>query len=850
MADEWDFFVSYTATDRSWAEWVAWQLEEAGHRVLIQAWDMVPGSNWVNSMHEGVQKAARTIALLSPAYLNSVYGTIEWQAAWRDDPLGEERKLLVFRVAECERPGLLGPVVSQDLFGLLEGATRRRLHDAVNAAVTGRAKPTVPPGFPGAGRAIATEPRFPGGFPEVWNIPPRNPNFTGRAESLTRLREVMRSSAAVAVHSLRGMGGVGKSQLAIEYTYRFADDFDVVWWIPAEQPSLIPNHLANLGEKLGVPARTDLVSMVSAAYDVLRGRTRWLLIFDNAEDPVTLREYLPPSTGQVVITTRRAGFSALGAELNVDVLDPAESIALLKRRLPTITDDQAVELADELDGLPLAIEQASAYMITTGLAAPAYLELMQTHATEMIGRGRVAGREDTLVTLWDLSLSTLTQQQPAAVTLLDLLAYLAPEPVPLNLFTDHSNELSTPLAEAVASPVAFADVVGALVDHFLVRRTADDLTIVHRLLQQSIRSRHTATWPPEGAAHLRIIAQNLLVADLPNTIMSAPENWPRWRALLPHVLASCEEFQAHSVKATDNESWLLDRAATYLRVHGQPVDARILFERALAIDEATYGPVHPIVATALSNLGGAVRDLGQPADAKPLYERALAIDEVTYGPDHPDVATALNNLGGAVRDLGQPADAKPLFERALAITEATYGPVHPTVAIRLNNLGGALRDLGQPADAKPLYERALAIAETTYGPDHPDVAASLSNLGGALRSLGQPADAKPLYERALTIAETTYGPDHPTVAASLSNLGVALSDLSQPANAKLLFERALAIDEATYGPDHPTVAIRLSNLGVALSNLGQPADAKPLYERALAINKTTYGPDHPDVASR
>jgi TIR domain len=178
QAAEWDFFVSYTQVDRAWAEWVAWQLERDEYRVLIQAWDMVPGANWVNSVQEGVARAARTIALLSSEYVSSIYGTAEWEAAWRDDPLGEQRKLILLRVAECERPGLLGSVVSVDLFGLTEAKTRNALHRVINQVVVGRGKPGWEPSFPGPGRvrAVDVQPLFPGALPEVWNIPARNPN--------------------------------------------------------------------------------------------------------------------------------------------------------------------------------------------------------------------------------------------------------------------------------------------------------------------------------------------------------------------------------------------------------------------------------------------------------------------------------------------------------------------------------------------------------------------------------------------------------------------------------------------------------------------------------------------------
>ena len=215
--------------------------------------------------------------------------------------------------------------------------------------------------------------------------------------------------------------------------------------------------------------------------------------------------------------------------------------------------------------------------------------------------------------------------------------------------------------------------------------------------------------PGDGSdRHPLAVALGLLRADLPADIIRNPPAWPRWAVLLPHVLAAAaflDQEQAPAAGPLQDGSWLLDRAGAYLRARARLNDALPLFERALAIDEATCGPDHPDVSAALNNLAGALRDLGHPEQAQPLLERALAIDEAIYGPDHPDVATTLNNLALALRALGHPDQAQPLLERALAITEATYGPDHPTVAIRLNNLAEVLRALGHPEQAQMVLGR-------------------------------------------------------------------------------------------------------------------------------------------------
>jgi TIR domain len=336
----WDFFVSYTQADRAWAEWIAWLLEEDGYRVLIQAWDMLPGSNWIDRMDEGVQGTVRTVAVLSPDYLSSVYGSAEWQAAWARDPQGLLRKLITVRVRGQRPQGLLAGVVGIDLVGLSEAVARRRLRDEIVATVRGRGKPGSPPPFPV--RAMSTEPRFPGGLPEVFIVPGRNPHFTGRTGELNTIRAGLSAGTTMTVQVVHGLGGVGKTQTVIEYAYRHATDYDLVWWINAEQPSLIISQLASLTGLLGLPSEPDLEAALQAVCAELRRRRGWLLIFDDVEG------ILPGGAGHVLITTRRGGFGYLGRVLDLDVFPRPEAISLLHRRAPRLADDQANALAELL----------------------------------------------------------------------------------------------------------------------------------------------------------------------------------------------------------------------------------------------------------------------------------------------------------------------------------------------------------------------------------------------------------------------------------------------------------------------------------------------------------------------
>ena len=488
-----DFFISYTQADRAWAEWIAWVLEEDGHRVLVQAWDFVPGTNWIQGMQDGAVQAARTIAVLSTDYLASVYGGAEWQAAWAADPDGRGRKLLPVRVNDCDRPGLLAGVVGIDVFGVDEAKAKTRLREMATRALAGRTKPQTRPAFPPAARprAMPQEARFPGA---IWNVPARNPHFTGRESALAALRQGLSVGSTVTVQAVRGMGGVGKTQLANEYAYQHAGDYDLVWWIAAEEPALIPDQFAALATRLGHESDPDPDALRLLVHEALRQVPGWLLVFDNADAVEDIKDWLPtaPSPtgipGHVVVTTRRGGFSAIGRVHDLDVVDPAEAVHLMQTRVPALDDGVALRIAEGLGRLPLALEQAAAYLDLTEMPAEDYLRLLQTRAQDLYGRGSVASREETVATLWELSFDRVAEDSVPALQLLSICAYLAPVPVPLDLFTAHPDQLPEPLASAVTDPLAFNDVIAVAVDYSLAKRAPGSLQL-HRLVQGALRRR-------------------------------------------------------------------------------------------------------------------------------------------------------------------------------------------------------------------------------------------------------------------------------------------------------------------------------------------------------------------------
>ena len=546
-------------------------------------------------------------------------------------------------------------------------------------------------------------------LPRLWNIPyASNPFFTGQDVLLTRLANTLKTGQPTALSqplAVSGLGGIGKTQLAVEYAYRHQQDYQAIFWVRADTHEALVSGFVALAELLNLPEKDerDQTVTVKAVERWLKTHREWLLILDNADDLSVVSPFLRSLPGgHVLLTTRAHTVGPLARHIEVEKMPQEVGVLFLLRRAGLIGLDASLEtvsaseramaqqITEELGGLPLALDQAGAYIQETGCSLAHYQQVYQQHCMELLGkRGNFSDDYPSSVAItWTLSFDKVKQQSPTAAGLLRCCAFLHPDAIPEELFIVGAHHLGIRLQRVARDSLAFDDAVRVLLAYSLIHRDPTTSTLViHRLVQTVLMEALSAKLKKQWRERV-VRAMNEAFPE------PAFKEWTKCGRLVSHVLV-CVAWIEHEPIPISGASHLLSKAGIYLEKRGQYSKAEPLLVRALAIREQYLEAEHPDIAMSLNNLALLYGHQGKYEHAEPLYQRALSIVEQRLGTEHPNTATYLNNLAVLYRQQGKYGQAEQLGQRALAICEQHLGVEHPNTAMSLHNLAVLCRLQGK-----------------------------------------------------------------------------------------------------------------------------------------------------------
>jgi len=630
-------------------------------------------------------------------------------------------------------------------------------------------------------------------------LAPRPPPLAGREELLAELdaRLSAGDGQGPRIAALYGLGGAGKTSVALEYAHRQLAEVGVAWQFAAEDPAVLAAGFGELAAQLGVRGLLDTRDPVASVHGMLAAYSRpWLLVFDNAPGRAAVAAFLPPGgRGRVLITTPNPNWPS-GQALDVPVLDSEVAAGFLVNRTGDPDERAATALADELGGLPLALEQAAAYIQAAGISLAGYLSLFGDRRADLLARGEDAGHPADVAATLALALSRLRDEAPAAAGLLQLLACLAPEPVPLTLLCADAQVVGklTPgvaatIGALLGDPVAAGDVVAALRRYSLVTPAGVGLVTVHRLVQATTLAQVPADVADEWKQAAAALVQAAIPADT-----RLPAAWPVHARLLPHARAVLD--------LTDGGMWQI---AQSLGHSGSYLAARDLFQLITAahMEADAYGPEHPATLAARHSLARWTGEAGDAAGARDQFAALVPIEERVLGGEYLDTLNARRNLARWTGEAGDAASARDQLAALLPVQERVPGAEHPeTLAVR-QNLAFWTGAAGDAAGARDQLAALVPVREQVLGSEHPETLITRSYLASFTGKAGDAAAARDQLAALVPIEERVLGPEHPATLMDRHGLAYWTGEAGDAAGARDQYAALLPVFERVLGNEHP-----------------------------------------------
>jgi len=686
-----------------------------------------------------------------------------------------------------------------------------------------------------------------------------SPFFTAREAFLEEMYSLLATRRELPWPlAIVGLGGIGKTQVVLQYAYRHRGEYQAIWWVKADAREALAAAFADIARQLGLPEYNGMnqYQLVTAVKRWLQEHAGWLLIFDNVADPRVLQEYIPiAGLGHILLTTRTQALGTIARPLELREMQPEEGALLLLRRAHMIPPDgsladasqpdreAALDISQSLGGLPLALEQAGAYIEETACGVLGYRQRYETHHSKLLKRRSHLNTEypESVATTWLFSFRQVERTHSAAAELLSLCAFLDSDNIPEEMITSGAPYLGSCLGPVAADPLKLDAAIDILRRFSLLHRNPADTTLsIHRLVQAVLKDRMPRRRQKRWALRTIHVVNSAFSSEIFETA-------PHQQRYISHARACLSLIEHFGFKHYAG-AHLLMQAGWYLQERGFYDEAEPFCLEALPLYERGAGINSPAMTVALTNAAVLYEHQGKYEAAELHYRFALAILEAAREQDDRAVANALNNLAHICGLQGKYEEALALAWRGLGLRERALGPDHPEVARSLDTLATLYSEQGEHLLAGPLYQRALAIRERMQEPDLEALALSLHNLATHYAYQGDLAQAEAYSRRALSLWEQVLGPEHPTIARVLTALAEIRAELGKDDEAETLNQRAISILEHRLGPEHPDLAPTLNNLAALYLKQGKYTQAEPFYQRALSIAGKGLGPEHINTA--
>ncbi|MFF4036716.1 FxSxx-COOH system tetratricopeptide repeat protein [Streptomyces sp. NPDC001816] len=688
------------------------------------------------------------------------------------------------------------------------------------------------------------------GDPAVWNVQPRNPSFTGRAKELAALHQRLTTDGATAVlpEALHGLGGVGKTQIAIEYVHQHAPEYDVIWWISAERPEQIRQSLTQLGAALGLETGGEqeiTIATVLAALSQGRPYRRWMLVFDNAEDPETVRRFFPSqTTGRILVTSRNAQWGRIARTVDIDVFTTEESIELLARRGPELQREQAARIAQALGNLPLALEQAAAWLSETGMPVDEYLHIFEderadldSQRSELLAAGVPLDYPEPVAAAWNMSLGRLAERHPGAHQLLQVCSFFAPEPIPRRIFAGvRGVELPAELTQVLRSPVKLGEAIREINRYSLIKINHRDGTIqMHRLVRAVLVGRMS----PQEQADMRHAAHVLLANYDPVDV--AAVNWPRYAELLVHARFS------RALECDDG--WVRDMVVNivrYLHGSGDYLTCREYGREVVDAWTSQRGDTDLQTLNVAGTLGHTLRALGDFREAAELNDKSLRLLRESVGEDHPDTLAAIGAVSQNTQIRGDFGASVQLEEDRWRRAVRVFEDGDPTLLAAANDHALALRLVGKYTQALTIDTQARDAANRSLGYDALLTLLITSNLSIDVRESGDYLRSREMQEETLQrVRHVIKDRAAPVSLIAARTLAVARRKAGDHAGALELNEETVRLYRSKFGERNLNVAATVLNLSMDLRQNADLEKARAVGVQCLNTLRDLLGPRHP-----